>query len=126
MILGQDRTRLSKRHGATSVLAYKEMGFLPEALLNYLVRLGWSHGDQEIFSRDELIEKFSLDHVGTAAGVFNPEKLLWLNAHYIKERAPEALVDDLVPFLDARGYPRRPADFVAKAVRTLQLGLEPW
>ncbi|MBP8644793.1 MAG: glutamate--tRNA ligase [Syntrophobacteraceae bacterium] len=120
MILGQDRSRLSKRHGATSVLAYKEMGFLPEALLNYLVRLGWSHGDQEIFSREELIEKFSLDHVGTASGVFNPEKLLWLNAHYIKERAPEALVEDLVPFLVARGYPRRPADFVAKAVRTLQ------
>ena len=120
MILGEDRTRLSKRHGATSVMAYKEMGFLPEALLNYLVRLGWSHGDQQIFGREELIEKFTLDHVGTAAGVFNPEKLLWLNAHYIKERAPASLVKDLLPFLRARGYPERPGDYVAKAVRTLQ------
>ncbi|NLV24749.1 MAG: glutamate--tRNA ligase [Deltaproteobacteria bacterium] len=84
MILGADKTRLSKRHGATSVMAYEEMGYLPEALVNYLVRLGWSHGDQEIFSLEELIEKFSLENVGRSAGVFNPEKLLWLNSHYIK------------------------------------------
>jgi glutamyl-tRNA synthetase len=76
MILGADKTRLSKRHGATSVLAYKEMGYLPEALVNYLVRLGWSHGDQEIFSPEELVQFFELGQVGKAAAVFNPEKLL--------------------------------------------------
>src|SRR6059036_1363162 len=75
LILGLDKARLSKRHGATSVMAYRDMGYFPEALVNYLVRLGWSHGDQEIFSRDELIEKFSLDAVGKSAGIFNPEKL---------------------------------------------------
>ncbi|PLX79981.1 MAG: glutamate--tRNA ligase [Desulfuromonas sp.] len=84
MILGADKSRLSKRHGATSVMAYRDLGYLPEAMVNYLVRLGWSYGDEEIFSMDELIEKFSLDNVGRSAGVFNPEKLLWLNAHYIK------------------------------------------
>ncbi|MEC4684006.1 MAG: glutamate--tRNA ligase [Nitrospirota bacterium] len=95
MIYGPDRTRLSKRHGATSVMSYKEMGYLPQALVNYLVRLGWSHKDQEIFSRDELVRYFDLDHVGSSPSVFNPEKLLWLNAHYIKNSpAP-----DLVPLL---------------------------
>ena len=120
MILGEDKARLSKRHGATSVMAYKDMGYLPEALLNYLARLGWSHGDQEIFSREELISCFSLENVGTSAGVFSLDKLLWLNAHYIRERAPEALVPDLLPFLSARGYPERPAAYVAKAAKTLQ------
>src|SRR5262249_16133927 len=89
MILGADKTKLSKRHGATSILAYRDMGYLPEAMNNYLVRLGWSHGDQEIFSARELIEKFSFEHVQKSAAVFNPEKLLWLNAHYIKESAPK-------------------------------------
>lgn len=91
MILGSDKTRLSKRHGATSVMAYKDMGYLPHALVNYLARLGWSHGDQEIFTMEELIEKFSLENVGKSSGVFNPEKLLWLNQHYIKETPPEEL-----------------------------------
>ncbi len=95
MILGADKSRLSKRHGATSVMAYKDMGYLPEALVNYLARLGWSHGDQEIFSTEELIEKFSLDSVGKSSGVFNPEKLLWLNQHYIKE-APSARLGELL------------------------------
>ncbi|MFH2012709.1 MAG: glutamate--tRNA ligase [Pseudomonadota bacterium] len=104
MILGTDKTRLSKRHGATSVMAYKELGYLPQALVNYLVRLGWSHGDQEILSKNELIEKFSLDNVGKSAGIFNPEKLLWLNAHYIKEENPENLADLLIPFIKERGY----------------------
>jgi glutamyl-tRNA synthetase len=104
MILGTDKTRLSKRHGATSVIAYKELGYLPQAVMNYLVRLGWSYGDQEILSRDELIEKFSLDNVGKSAGVFNPEKLLWLNAHYIKEENPENLAELLIPFIKKRGY----------------------
>ncbi len=85
MILGPDRTRLSKRHGATSVLAYRDLGYLPEALVNYLVRLGWSHGDQEIFSRDELVRYFELTRVGHTPAVFDHAKLDWLNAHYLRE-----------------------------------------
>jgi glutamyl-tRNA synthetase len=85
MILGSDKTKLSKRHGATAVTEYIDLGYLPESLVNYLSRLGWSHGDQEIFSRQELIEKFTLDSVGKAPSVFNPEKLLWLNHHYIQQ-----------------------------------------
>ncbi|PIP36346.1 MAG: glutamate--tRNA ligase, partial [Desulfobacterales bacterium CG23_combo_of_CG06-09_8_20_14_all_52_9] len=84
MVLGSDRSRLSKRHGAMSVLAYRDMGYLPEALINYLVRLGWSYGDQEIFTRDDLIEKFSMERLGKSPGVFNPEKLLSVNAEHIK------------------------------------------
>jgi glutamyl-tRNA synthetase len=99
MILGADKARLSKRHGATSVMAYKEMGYLPEALVNYLVRLGWSHGDQELFTRSELIEKFNWKNVQTSAAVFNPDKLLWMNAEYIKTSPPEAVAESLVPFL---------------------------
>lgn len=99
MILGSDKKRLSKRHGATSVMAYQQQGFLPEAMLNYLVRLGWSHGDQEIFSMEELIEHFSIEAVGRAAGIFNPEKLLWLNSHYIKTGDPQRLAELLKPFL---------------------------
>lgn len=102
MILGADKARLSKRHGATSVTAYREQGYLPEALVNYLSRLGWSSGDQEIFSRGELIEKFDLAHVGTAPAVFNPEKLLWLNAHYIKEAERGRLGDLLSAILPPR------------------------
>ncbi|MEW6323966.1 MAG: glutamate--tRNA ligase [Nitrospirota bacterium] len=91
MILGPDKARLSKRHGATSALVYREMGYLPEALLNYLARLGWSSGDQEIFSLQEMIDKFSLEQINPSAAVFNPDKLLWLNSHYMKEAAPERL-----------------------------------
>ncbi|MBI5048472.1 MAG: glutamate--tRNA ligase [Deltaproteobacteria bacterium] len=104
MILGSDKTRLSKRHGATSVMAYKEMGYMPHALVNYLARLGWSHGDQEIFTIEELTEKFSLENVGKSSGVFNPEKLLWLNHHYIKESKPYDMAKLLEPFLEAKGY----------------------
>ncbi len=88
MILGADGKRLSKRHGAVSVMQYREEGYLPEALLNYLVRLGWSQGDQEVFSVDEMIDLFDLTDVNRAASTFNPEKLLWLNQHYIKESDP--------------------------------------
>jgi glutamyl-tRNA synthetase len=104
MILGPDRTRLSKRHGAESVLAYKEMGYLPEGLLNYLVRLGWSYGDQEIFSIQELIEKFSLENVGKSAGIFNPEKLRSINGDHIKGKEPGKLAPLLLPFIRAKGY----------------------
>jgi glutamyl-tRNA synthetase len=84
MILGADGKRLSKRHGAVGVMQYRDEGYLPQALLNYLVRLGWSHGDQEIFSREEMIELFSLEGVNKSPSTFNPEKLLWLNQHYLK------------------------------------------
>jgi glutamyl-tRNA synthetase len=103
MILGSDKTRLSKRHGATSIMAYKDMGYLPEAMVNYLVRLGWSHGDQEIFTRQELIEKFSWNHVQTSAAVFNPDKLLWMNAEYIKTSPPNQVAEALVPLLEQAG-----------------------
>ena len=88
LIMGDDGAKLSKRHGAVSVMQYKEDGFLPEALLNYLVRLGWSHGDQEIFSVDELTQLFDIEAVNKAASTFNTEKLLWLNQHYIKASDP--------------------------------------
>jgi len=120
MILGADKTRLSKRHGATSVMAYRDMGFLPEAMVNYLVRLGWSFGDQEIFSREELIEKFSIESVGKSAGVFNPEKLLWLNHHYIKESPPERLTDLLIPFLKERDVDPGTGPSLPLVVKTLQ------
>ncbi|MEM8685318.1 MAG: glutamate--tRNA ligase, partial [Pseudomonadota bacterium] len=91
MILGADGSRLSKRHGAVNVIDYREKGFLPEALLNYLVRLGWSHGDQEIFSMDEMIALFDLKDVNAAASTFNPEKLEWLNQHYIQHANTDRL-----------------------------------
>lgn len=84
MILGDDGKKLSKRHGAVSVMQYRDDGYLPQALLNYLVRLGWSHGDQEVFSVDEMIELFDLDAIGQSASAFNTDKLIWLNQHYIK------------------------------------------
>jgi glutamyl-tRNA synthetase len=99
MILGSDKTRLSKRHGATSVMAYKETGYLPDALVNYLVRLGWSYGDHEVFSRAELIQYFSFENVGKSPAVFNPEKLLWLNSQYIINSSSEKLADLAMPFL---------------------------
>lgn len=88
MILGSDGKRLSKRHGAVSVLQYRDDGYLPQALVNYLVRLGWSHGDQEIFNTEEMIATFSLDHVSKSPAAFNPEKLNWLNQHYMKTLPP--------------------------------------
>jgi glutamyl-tRNA synthetase len=103
MILGSDKSRLSKRHGATSIMAYKEMGYLPQAMVNYLVRLGWSHGDQEIFTRHELIDKFAWKNVQTSPAVFNPEKLLWINAEYIKASPPDAVAEALLPLLQAAG-----------------------
>ncbi|MFQ5735968.1 MAG: glutamate--tRNA ligase [Thermodesulfobacteriota bacterium] len=120
MILGPDKTRLSKRHGATSVMAYKEMGILPHALVNYLARLGWSHGDQEIFSLEELVEKFSLESVGKSSGVFNPEKLIWLNAHYIKEAKAEDLAPLLTPFLEEMGLRPEGGPRMFMIIRTLQ------
>jgi glutamyl-tRNA synthetase len=95
MILGADGAKLSKRHGAVSVLQYQEEGFLPWALLNYLVRLGWAHGDQEVFSREEMIAAFDIRDVNKAASAFNPEKLLWLNQQHMMRMPP----GELVPYL---------------------------
>lgn len=124
MILGHDKSRLSKRHGATSVLAYKEMGYLPEALVNYLARLGWSHGDQEIFTKDEMIEYFLIENIGKSAAVFNPEKLLWLNSHYIINSDPVWLAELVMPFLIQKGIVSEDQDidinWLSKAVNLLR------
>lgn len=120
MILGPDKTRLSKRHGAMSVMAYRDMGYLPHALLNALVRLGWSYGDQEKFTREELIEKFSLEHVGKSAGVFNAEKLLDLNAQYIRETPDATLAEQLAPFLADIGLADPDPTRLKAAVATLK------
>jgi len=108
MILGADKGRLSKRHGATSVLAYRDMGYLPEALLNYLARLGWAHGDQEIFSTAELIEHFSLTEINKAAAIFDSDKLQWLNAHYLRLLPSQRLVQELLPHLVREGLVKSP------------------
>jgi glutamyl-tRNA synthetase len=121
MILGQDRARLSKRHGAASVLAYRDMGYLAQALLNALARLGWSYGDQEKFSIEELIEKFSLENVGKSAGIFNAEKLLDLNAQYIREAETPDLAKALIPFLQKLGYTDLDEKKVCQAVDTLKM-----
>jgi glutamyl-tRNA synthetase len=120
MIMGSDKARLSKRHGASSVMAYKEMGYLPEAMVNYLVRLGWSYGDQEIFSLDELIRIFTLESVGKSAAVFNPEKLLWLNQHYIKECESERLVREAIPFWQKLGVDTSDHDLLKHVANDLK------
>ena len=109
MILGTDRSRLSKRHGATSVQAYQEAGILPQAMLNYLARLGWSHGDQETFSKEELIRYFDLAHVGSAGAVFDQAKLEWLNSHWLRQLPPDELAHALAPFVERAGL-TPPAD----------------
>ena len=103
MILGDDGKRLSKRHGAMSVMDYHDLGFLPEAVLNYLVRLGWSYGDQEVFSVDEMIEKFDISDVNKAASTFNTEKLLWLNHQYIMNADPQHVARYLSPHMGRAG-----------------------
>jgi glutamyl-tRNA synthetase len=103
MILGADGERLSKRHGATSVMEYASLGYLPEALVNYLARLGWSHGDAEIFSRDELVQWFDLARVSRSPAQFNPEKLAWINQQYLKEAADARLTPLVEPELRKRG-----------------------
>jgi glutamyl-tRNA synthetase len=124
MILGSDKARLSKRHGATSVIAYRDMGYLPEALVNYLVRLGWSYGDQEVFTIEELIRYFSFEHIGKSAAVFNPEKLLWLNSQYIMKSTSGELVDLVMPFLTKETLIKEGQTvdraWLSKAISTLQ------
>jgi glutamyl-tRNA synthetase len=117
MILGSDGSRLSKRHGAVSVMQYRDDGYLPEALLNYLVRLGWSHGDQEIFSIDEMIKLFEASSVHSSAAAFNPEKLLWLNQHYIKTADPEHVARHLSYHLGKLGVDPGTGPDVVEVVR---------
>jgi glutamyl-tRNA synthetase len=121
MILGADKSRLSKRHGATSVQAFRDAGILPEAMVNYLARLGWSHGDQEIFAREDLIRDFDLSQVGKAGAVFDPAKLEWLSSHWIRAASGERLAALLRPFLEREGLPV-PADlgWLARVVETLK------
>jgi glutamyl-tRNA synthetase len=120
MVLGPDRTRLSKRHGAMSVTAYRDMGYLPDAFLNYLARLGWSCGDQEFFTRQELIEKFTLDNIGRSAGIFDLAKLQALNADHIQASTPEALVPHISPILVRNGLPPGDVPSLPRVIRTLQ------
>jgi glutamyl-tRNA synthetase len=120
MVLGHDRTRLSKRHGATSVTAYQEMGLLSDAFINYLARLGWSHGDQEFFTRSDLIDKFSLENVGKSAGIFDPVKLQALNADHIQAARPLAIAAHLKPFLQARGVTADDDAYLEALIPTLQ------
>jgi len=103
MILGQDGAKLSKRHGAVDIREYRELGYLPEAMLNYLVRLGWSYGDQEIFSIEEMAELFDLAHINQSASAFNPEKLLWINQQHIISASAERLAEALVPYMNSAG-----------------------
>jgi glutamyl-tRNA synthetase len=126
MILGPDGAKLSKRHGAVDVRDYREQGYLPDALLNYIVRLGWSHGDQEIFSNEQMIELFDIDDVNQSASSFNPEKLLWLNQQHIIAAPADELGDELVPYLSAAGLdpnngpePNRVADAYRERAETL-------
>lgn len=120
MILGADGKRLSKRHGAVSVMQYRDEGYLPEALLNYLVRLGWSHGDQEIFSVDEMIELFELENVNSSASSFNPGKLQWLNQQYIKHSDPAHLARHLSHHFAEKGIDPSPDPDLCDVVRAQQ------
>lgn len=120
MILGADGKRLSKRHGAVSVMQYREEGYLPEALLNYLVRLGWSHGDREVFSAEEMIELFDVADVNRAASTFNPDKLLWLNQQYIKSSDPTHVAHHLRYHLGKLGIDPSEGPDVVEVVRAQQ------
>jgi len=120
MILGPDKKKLSKRHGAQSVMEYQKLGYLPQAVVNYLVRLGWSYGDQEEFTREELIEKFSLEAVGRSAAAINPAKLNWLNSQYIKRIEVDELVERVRPFIEAKGYSITNIGLLRKVVLSLR------
>jgi glutamyl-tRNA synthetase len=120
MILGDDGTKLSKRHGAVSVMQYADDGYLPEAVINYLARLGWSHGDDEIFSREQLVQWFDLDHITASAAQFNTEKLLWLNQHYLKQAPAAELALQVETRLTARGIATAGGPDLVRAVALYQ------
>jgi glutamyl-tRNA synthetase len=120
MILGDDGQKLSKRHGAVSVMQYDEEGYLPEAVINYLARLGWSHGDDEVFNREQLVQWFDLDHITASAAQFNTEKLLWLNQHYMKHADPERLAGETRKRFATRGVDCSAGPNLLAAVRLYQ------
>jgi len=120
MVLGADKSRLSKRHGAMSVGEYQKMGFLPDAMINYLVRLGWSHGDQEFFLRDDLIEKFDLEHLGRSASMFDTDKLLSINAKHIQKKSPKDLAEPLLYHLKDLDIQAENDAFTHGVIETLQ------
>ena len=118
MILGRDKARLSKRHGATSVIEYRDQGYLPDAMINYIAKLGWGHKDQEIFTRQELIDLFTLEGVGKTPAIFDFEKLTWLNGQHIRSAMPERIIDLCEPLLiDA--YGNHDPIYIGKVVRVL-------
>jgi len=119
MILDEKGAKLSKRHGAANLLNYRDEGYLPDALINYLVRLGWSHGDQEVFSRAEMIELFDLKDINKSASSINPEKLLWLNQHYIKESNPDYVAEHLQYHMDKAGIDTNNGPQLSKIVTGL-------
>ncbi len=119
LMLAPDRGKLSKRRGARSVLEYREQGFLAQSLCNYLARLGWSHGDQEIFSREELVQYFTLEHATTSPGVFDEEKLLWINSQQMKALPPAELARELTPYLARAGITASDQAYLARVVPTL-------
>ena len=120
LILGQDKKRLSKRHGATSVIQYKEDGYFPDAMVNFLARLGWSHGDQEIFTRQDLVDSFGLEAVGKSPGVWNAEKLDWVNQEWLRLRSNEELAEIIAPLIEKAGFPTQPADeMMARRIGTI-------
>ena len=118
MIMGPDKARLSKRHGATSVIEYKDLGYLPEAMVNYIARLGWGYKDQEIFSRQELIEKFSVEKVQKTSAVFDVTKLNWLNSHYIKSLGIDGVISHTMPFIE-QAYPGADKAYAEKVIKCL-------
>ncbi len=120
MILGPDRQKLSKRHGAKAVIEYEKDGLLPEALINYLVRLGWSHGDQEIFSMEELVTFFDGTSLNSAAAAFDPDKLLWVNAQHLRAKSAQELTPLVLPFLERIGFANADASLVTRLVPLLQ------
>lgn len=120
MVLGSDKSRLSKRHGAMSVSEYKDMGYLPDAMLNYLVRLGWSFGDQEFFTKKDLVEKFTMDHLGRSPSMFDIEKLTALNAKHIQAKPPGEIAAHLIPYLNGLNVRVENNESLELAVKTLQ------
>lgn len=124
LILGTDKKRMSKRHGATSVQAYQHEGFLSEAMNNYLVRLGWSHGDQEIFTRKEVVKLFDLGPIGTSSAIFDVDKLLWLNSQHLNRMTPAEIIPHLNPFLVEEGVEVgldvESQDYLKRIIRSLQ------
>jgi glutamyl-tRNA synthetase len=118
MIHGPDKKKLSKRHGAVSVIEYQDQGFLPEAMVNYLSRLGWSYGDQEIFTKNELIKHFNLAQVGNSPSVFDVEKLSWVNSQHMLKYNDSQLCGLVKPYLEKRGLTYTDSDFATKAIKS--------